>query len=193
MITGGQYPTFTVLRRPIAAANHLLDIEPPCHVGRVSVEVLRMEAVLAPEPGGPTEPPTDPVQPGVWDRYDDGEDVWFVNSTTQETVWELPEGAVLADPAAPEDPKQGPTLHDDLQALTADDTSAMPVELLDALVGLVNADDQVSPVCCRRCPNSPHLALRAANLCAGAGRGAPAVRRRRAPRAPVRRISPCEG
>ncbi len=32
---------------------------------------------------------------GVWSRHCDEGDVWFTNSVTGESVWELPEGAVL--------------------------------------------------------------------------------------------------
>ena len=36
-----------------------------------------------------------PAGKGVWSRHCDEGDVWFTNSATGESVWELPEGAVL--------------------------------------------------------------------------------------------------
>ena len=33
---------------------------------------------------------------GVWERFSDAGDTWFVHSRTGESVWELPPGAALA-------------------------------------------------------------------------------------------------
>ena len=42
---------------------------------------------------------TVPVQPNdnLWNLYKDETDTWYVNTVTQETVWTLPQGAVVVE------------------------------------------------------------------------------------------------
>ena len=40
--------------------------------------------------------PLAPSESGVWERFSDAGDTWFVHSKTGESVWELPPGATLA-------------------------------------------------------------------------------------------------
>ena len=67
-------------------------------LGNLSFEnvVANPLAAAVHKEGAPAQPSGSEQPEGVWERFSDAGDTWFVHSRTGESVWELPPGASLA-------------------------------------------------------------------------------------------------
>ena len=63
-------------------------------LGALPLVVSNPLAAAGHREGAPALPPFS--ESGVWERFSDAGDTWYVHSKTGESVWELPAGATLA-------------------------------------------------------------------------------------------------
>ena len=65
-------------------------------LGALPLVVANPLAAAVHKEGAPAQLSVSEQPEGVWERFSDAGDTWFVHSRTGESVWELPPGASLA-------------------------------------------------------------------------------------------------